>query len=319
MPTMLAATTNDDGGFDLSTVDRPAPGPNEVLVQVHAVGINPADWRSRDMPSPDGSPAPTGPRILGWDIAGVVVEVGYGVTRFRVGDRVFGMPRFPAPAHAYAQYVVAPARQIARIPGGTTFAEAGAMPLAGLTAWQSVVDTLAIGEGDKILIHAASGGVGHLAVQIAKARGAEVWGTASARNHERLRELGVDHLIDYRTERFEEIATGMDAVLDLAGHDGTAERSVASLRRGGRLVIVAGGGGAPRPETVEAAGVTVDAILVEPDYASLEKLAAMLEAGTLRIVVGAERPLAEMAELHALSAKGGTFGKLVATVPQPQA
>ena len=318
MATMLAATTNATGGFDLTTVERPTPGMTEVLVEVHAAGINPADWKSRDMPNPDGSPASAGPQILGWDIAGVVVETGVWVTRFQVGDRVFGMPRFPRPAHAYAyaQYAVAGSREIARIPDGTSSLEAGALPLAGLTAWQSVVDTLKIGEGDKILIHAASGGVGHLAVQVAKARGAEVWGTASARNHERLRELGVDHPIDYRTERFENVATGMDAVLDLAGTGDTAARSLASLRPGGRLLVIAGGAAVPTPEEVAAAGVTFGMMVVEPDYASLEKLAELLEAGRLHVVVGAEAPLAEMAELHALSAKGGTFGKLVASIPQ---
>lgn len=214
------------------------------------------------------------------------------------------MPRFPSPAIAYAEYVVAGSRQVARIPDGTTDVAAGALPLAVLTAWQAVVDTLHIREGSRLQIHAASGGVGHLAVQIAKARGAEVWGTASERNHEALRELGVDHVIDYRSERFEDVATEMDAVIDLVGTADNALRSVRSLRRGGRLVIVPSPSDLPSRKILHAAGVTATWILVEPDYAALEEVARMLEAGTLRVVVGDTRPLDQIAELHAIGEAG---------------
>ena len=314
MATMTAIVRNADGTLSPAQVERPTPGPTEVLIKNAAAGINPVDWKIRANGDAFGTFDPDSPMILGWDVAGQVVETGAGVTRFTVGDRVFGMPQFPRPANAYAEYVVAGSRQVARIPDGTTDVEAGALPLAVLTAWQAVVDTLHIGTGDRLLVHAASGGVGHLAVQIAKARGAEVWGTASAHNHDALRELGVDHVIDYRSERFEEVATEMDAVLDLVGTADNALRSIQSLRRGGRLVIVPSPSELPSQEILDEADVTATWILVEPDYAALEEIARMLEAGTLRVVVGDTRPLAQIAELHEIGEAGGPMGKLVATI-----
>lgn len=313
MTTMFAMTTKGDTGFEMTTVDRPQPGPSDVLIEVSAAGINPADWKSRDMPPPGPNAAPdtSAPAILGWDIAGTVVEVGIGVSRFKVGDRVFGMPCFPAPANAYAQYAVARSREIALVPDGVSLVEAGALPLAGLTAWQTLVDTLQVSDGDRVLIHAASGGVGHLAVQIAKARGAEVWGTASARNHEQLSELGADHLVDYRSERFEDVVSDMDAVLDLVGDGETSTRSLAVLKAGGMLAAISPM--LPSAADLDAADVTAQFVLVEPDYASLESLAALMAAGKLRVVIGDQRPMAEMEQLHEIGKRGGPFGKLVAT------
>src|SRR4051794_23953100 len=158
-------------------VARREPAPTEVLVRVAAAGINPVDWKVREEPwLPDLMGEP--PLILGWDITGTVEAVGYGVTRFAPGDRVFGMPWFPRLARAYAEYVTAPSRQLARTPDALDDEPAGGLPLAGLTAWQALVDTAGVGAGDRVLIHAAAGGVGHLAVQIGKARGAHVIGTA---------------------------------------------------------------------------------------------------------------------------------------------
>ena len=314
MTTMTAMTTDAAGMLRAETVERPQPGPTEVLVRVTAAGVNPVDWKTRVGEGVHGFFPEGPPMILGWDIAGEVVEIGGGVTRFAVGDRVFGMPRFPHPANAYAQYVVAGAREVARIPESVTDLVAGASPLAALTAWQAIVDSLHVGPGDRVLIHAASGGVGHLAVQIAKARGAEVWGTASAAKHEALRELALDHPIDYRTERFEDVATEMDAVLDLVGDGDYAVRSVAALKRGGRLVVIPSGSQVPDQAILDEAGVTASWMLVEPDYAALETLAAMMADGTLTVVIGETRPLEQMAELHAIGEAGGPLGKLVATV-----
>lgn len=308
--TMTAMALATDGSFTPVELDRPTAGPTEVLIEVSAAGINPADWKSaadQAAGAVDGAPV-----ILGWDVAGEVVEVGPGVTRFAVGDRVFGMPRFPAPANAYAQFVVARSREVALVPACVGDAEAGALPLAVLTAWQALVDALHIAEGDKLLIHAASGGVGHLAVQIAKAMGAEVWGTASAGKHEVLRDLGADHLIDYRSQRFEDVVPAMDAVLDLVGDGETSARSVGILRRGGRLAAISPL--LPSSEVLDAAGVTAQFVLVEPDYAALEAVATMLEEGTLRVVIADTRPLADIGELHAIGKAGSPLGKLVATV-----
>lgn len=312
MTKMTAIINNPDHTLTSAQIDRPTPGPTEVLIKTAAAGINPVDWKVRR----NGGLTPTiiEHDILGWDVAGEVVEVGAGVTRFTVGDRVFGMPRFPERANAYAEYVVAGSREVARTPDSITDIEAGALPLAALTAWQAVVDTLHIGEGDRILIHAASGGVGHLAVQIAKARGAEIWGTASAVNHEALRGLGVDHLIDYKSEQFEEIATEMDAVIDLVGTDSNPTRSVTSLKRGGKLVVIGASTEIPVQDVLDAAGVTATWMLVEPDYAALEHIAAMIESGTLRVVIADTRPLDRIDELHTIGEAGGPMGKLVAIV-----
>lgn len=307
---MTAIVTGADGSLRPAKVDRPVAGPSEVLIKASAVGVNPADWKSAA--SPDAGGDPDSPLILGWDVAGEVVEVGPGVTRFAVGDRVFGMPRFPAFANAYAEFVVARSREVARVPDSVSDIEAGALPLAVLTAWQTVVDTLGVGEGDRVLIHGAAGGVGHLAVQIAKARGAQVWGTASAKNHNQLRDLGVDHLIDYRTQRFEDCVADLDAVLDLVGDGETATRSVQTLRRGGKLAAISPL--LPDEETLSEAGVSAAFVLVEPDYAALEEVARMLDAGTLRVIIAETRPLAQIDELHTIGQAGGPMGKLVATV-----
>lgn len=314
MDTMKAIIAHSDGQLKIQNVPRPNPGPTEVLIKAHAVGVNPVDNKTRLGSGVNGFFDDAEPMILGWDVAGEVVEVGIGVTRFRRGDRVFGMPRFPRPANAYAEYVVAGSREIAGIPDSVSYETAAAAPLAGLTAWQSVVDTFQIGSGDRILIHAASGGVGHIAVQIAKKRGATVWGTASKTNHETLRKLGVDHVIDYKTERFEEIATEMDVVLDLVGLGDNPARSVKSLRNGGRLLVIPSPANVPDPEILKGREVTAGWLLVEPDYASLERIAEMMDAGELEVIVGETRPLEQVAELHAMIETGGPFGKLVATV-----
>lgn len=314
MTDMQALVTTADGDLELTTVPRPEPLAIEVLIEVSAIGINPVDWKTRGATSPARARfAPDKPMILGWDVAGTVVQAGPGVTRFAVGDRVFGMPRFPRPAEAYAEYVVAGSREIAKTPDGVSDLEAGAVPLAGLTAWQALVDTLHVSKGDRVLIHAASGGVGHLAVQIAKAHGAQVWATASPSKHDLVRELGADHLIDHHSERFEEIATDMDAVLDLYAQGDNPTRSVAALRPGGRLVVITPVA-MPNAELLKAADVTATWMLVEPDYASLERLAEMLAAGTLRVIVGDTRPMAQIDELHQIGQAGGPFGKLVATI-----
>lgn len=310
--TMKAIVTNDDESLSFLEVPRPTPLASEVLIEVAAIGVNPVDWKTRASASRARDRFdPERPMILGWDVAGTVVAAGPGVTRFSVGDRVFGMPRFPHPAEAYAEFVVARSREVALTPDNITDVEAAAVPLAGLTAWQALVDTLAISDGDRVLIHAASGGVGHLAVQIAKSKGAQVWATASAAKHDRLRELGADHTIDHRNERFEDIATEMDAVLDLYAANGNPTRSVAALRRGGRLVVIAPVE-MPPADVLEAAGVSATWILVEPDYASLEKLADMMSKGSLQVVVADTRPLAQMDELHQIGQQGVSFGKLVA-------
>ena len=222
------------------------------------------------------------PIILGWDVAGVVEEISRSLTRFAPGDRVFGMPWFPRLARAYAEYVTAPARQLARTPDGLTDEQAAGLPLAGLTAWQSLVDIAGVGEGDRVLIHAAAGGVGHLAVQIAKAHGAHVIGTARAPNHDYLRELGVDEPVDYTTTPWEQVVSDVDLVMDLIGTDDYGLRSLETLREGGLLIVLPGGVSETVAAAAEQQRKRTSGIQVEPDYCALESLAALVDEGKLR-------------------------------------
>ncbi|MEV6840210.1 NADP-dependent oxidoreductase [Streptomyces sp. NPDC051133] len=287
-------------------VARPEPGLNEVLVRVHAAGVNPVDWKTRA----SGALVEWGAvPAVGWDVSGTVEAVGPGVGMFRPGDEVFGMPLFPRQAGAYAEYVVAPARHLAPKPAGLTHVEAAALPLAALTAWQALVDTADVRPGERVLVHAAAGGVGHLAVQIAKARGAYVIGTASAGKHDLVRELGADEVVDYRAVRFEDVVSDVDVVLDGLGGE-TAERSLKVLRTGGRLVTL------PGPDDVPAAqdGVRAVWMLVEPDHLGLREITALVERGALKPVVDAVVPLAEAAKAHEIGEQGRTTGKIVLTV-----
>jgi NADPH:quinone reductase-like Zn-dependent oxidoreductase len=299
--------------LELREIERPEPLPTEVLVRVHAAGVNPVDWKTRSgrgMARVIGEP----PFTVGWDVAGVVEAVGFGVTRFAEGDAVFGMPWFPRAAGAYAEYVTSPSRQLARVPDGLSLREAGAMPLAALTGWQALVETAHVGDGDRVLIHAAAGGVGHLAVQIAKARGAHVLGTARADKHEFLRTLGVDEPIDYTAQDVAEAAGEVDVVLDLIGTRDTGLASLACLRPDGLLVSVPSGTDPEVLRTVAERGRRATGILVEPDGAALEALAALAADARLRVELAEAIPLAEAARAHETGERGRTRGKLVLDV-----
>lgn len=310
---MRAVTQDAAGGVEVLCVHdvaRPKPGPTEVLVRVRAAGVNPADWKTRAGGSFMSGETP--PFTLGWDVAGEVVEVGRGVTLHSPGDAVFGMPRFPHPAGAYAEYVVSPARHLAPRPAGMSWEEAGGLPLAGLTAWQALVDTAGVEQGQRVLVHAGSGGVGHLAVQIAKARGAYVIATASAANHETVLRLGADEMIDYRTQDFADVVRNVDIVLETIGGD-NATRSLRTLRPGGTLVSIR-----PADETfliaaAEQAGVAARVMVVEPDLGGLQQLAALVEQGRLRVLVDSVYDLDHVAEAHRRGETGRTVGKIVLT------
>ena len=295
--------------LELVEVPRPEPGATEVLVRVAAAGVNPVDWKVRARGGLLGEP----PFTVGWDVAGVVEELGFGVTRFEAGDRVFGMPRFPREAAAYAEYVTSPSRQLAEIPDGLGDVEAAALPLAGLTAWQALVETADVGPASRVLILGAAGGVGHLAVQIAKARGAHVIGTARAPKHEFLRGLGVDEAVDYTTEAVEDRVRDVDVVLDLVGGE-TGERALPTLRDGGLFVAVPSGAGVEPLRAAAAGRVRVTGILVEPDRLGLEELARLVSRGALRPHVAATFPLADAGRAHEAGETGRTQGKLVLTV-----
>jgi NADPH:quinone reductase-like Zn-dependent oxidoreductase len=281
----------------------PEPEPTEVLVRVRAAALNPVDWKTRAGHGVAGLLG-AGPWVLGWDVAGEVVALGGGVTRFAVGDRVFGMPRFPHEGGGYGEYVTAPSRQFARTPDGLDHVHAAGLPLAGLTALQAF-EAAGLEKGQRVLVHAAAGGVGHLAVQLAKAAGAYVIGTASTAKHEFVLGLGADEVIDYRARPFEEQVRDVDIVFDAVGGDVT-DRSAAVLRPGGALVTIVG--------STDRPGIRVLAPLVEPDGAGMDRLAALVAEGALRVEVAESAPLAEVGRLHELGEQGRTTGKLVLTV-----
>lgn len=309
---MRAVTQRAFGGPEVLEVvetERPVPLPSEVLVRVRATAVNPVDASIRAGSFPLlGEP----PFVLGWDVSGVVEEVVPGVTRFQPGDEVYGMPLFPRAAGGYAEYVAAPSRQIARKPAALGHAEAAALPLVGLTAWQGLVDAAGVREGDRVLVHGAGGGLGHVAVQIAKARGAHVVATASAGKHAFVRSLGADEVIDYRTADFTEATGDLDIVYDAVG-GGYGERSLRVLRPGGLLVTAVDREDAALAAAAAAAGRRFAGISVEPDHTALEALTALVDDGLLRPHVAHVLPLADAAKAHELVESGRTQGKIVLT------
>jgi len=311
--TMRAVVVRAWGGpeqLQLAEVPRPDPAPTEVLVRVHAAGVNPADWKSR---ATGGHGLWGDPPVLGYDVAGVVEAVGLGVTVHRPGDVVLGMPHFPRQAGGYAEYVVAPARQFVAAPPGLDHVPAAALPLAGLTAWQALVDTARMRPGQRVLVHAAAGGVGHLAVQIAKALELEVVATASAGKHEFVRGLGADEVIDYRKVDFVRAVGPVDAVLDPVG-GAYGERSLDVLRRGGVLVSLASPTEHRWAPVAAARGLRAGFMLVEPDRAALASVTALAAEGRVRPHVAHVLPLEQAAKAHELGEGGGLTGKIVLTV-----
>ncbi|MGW0536431.1 NADP-dependent oxidoreductase [Streptomyces sp. NPDC003032] len=291
-------------------VERPEPGLTEILVRVHAAGVNPVDWKTRA----EGAFGTWGETpILGYDVSGVVEEVGPGVTLYSPGDEVFGMPRFPEQTGGYAEYVAAPARRFAPKPAGIDHIQAAALPLAALTAWQGLIETAGLRAGQRVLIHAAAGGVGHLAVQIAKARGAYVIGTAREEKHEFLRGLGADEVVDYARVDFAEAVSDVDVVLDgVGGEYGT--RSLAVLRPGGHLVTLPDPGGLPDADRARELGVRTGWTVVEPDRLGLLEIARLVDEGKLRVEIDTVLPLEDAAKAHAYGEQGRTQGKIVLRV-----
>jgi len=314
--TMRAVVAEHTGGPEvlrLREVPRPVPGMTEILVRVKAAGVNPTDWKSREG---GGLPGKVFPAILGYDVAGVIEQVGPGVTMYRPGDEVLGMPKFPFLPGGYAEFVAAPSRHFVPKPARLSFEEAAGLPLAALTAWQGLVDTGKVREGHRVLVHAAAGGVGHLAVQIAKSLGAYVIGTASAAKHDLVRGLGADEVIDYRAEDFAEVLREkpVDVVFDPIAGDYSA-RSLSVLKDGGVLVSIL-------PVDAEAAklaaerGIPTGFTLVEPDRLALTAIADLVEQGRLRVEIDSVFPLAEAADAHRRGETNAASGKIVLRVDE---
>lgn len=260
------------GVLHLTDAVRPTPGRSEVLVRIRAAGVNRIDAAIRSGRSTIYGPLPF---ILGAEYAGSIAELGPGVGLFAISDEVFGMPRFPAPAGAYAEYAVSPSRHVVARPDVLDPVSAAALPLAGLTAWQGLIEHARLKAGQRVLIHAAGGGVGHIAVQIAKAHGAYVLATASEDKLRFVQSLGADEVIDYRPQRFELGVRDADIVFDLLGGD-VIDRSLRALRPGGTLLTAIDYDDAQVAARVEGAGFRFVGVSCEPDRAGLLALADLV-------------------------------------------
>ncbi len=310
---MKAIILKEAGGpenLEMAEVDIPVPGKDEVLVKVKAISINPVDIKTRKGKALYNKLMEDKPVILGWDIAGEVVGVGEDVTTLEEGDEVFGMINFPGHGKAYAEYVTAPANHLAEIPELVSINEAAAGTLAALTAWQVLVDQANVQTGEKVLIHAAAGGVGHFAVQIAKYLGAYVIGTASDANYDFVKELGAEEFVDYTQVRFEDELKEVNVVFDTVGGD-YPKRSLDILKNGGRLVAIAGGITDEVKELAAKKNVTAIAYMVHSNGDDMEQLAELLEAGTIKSHISKVYAFSEMAEAHRQSETGKTRGKIV--------
>jgi NADPH:quinone reductase-like Zn-dependent oxidoreductase len=307
MKAIIAAAFGGPDVLELTDLPDPIVGPDEVLISVRASSVNPVDWKIREGYL-QGALVHHLPIILGWDVAGVVQQAGPGASQFSAGDEVFGYVRKDVVEHGtYAGLVSAGLRHIAPRPATATFEQAAALPLAGLTALQSL-DVVEVDDGDVVLVHAAAGGVGHLAVQLAVARGARVIGTASEVNHDFLRSLGAEPVVYGAglVDRVRAMAPGgVDAVLDLVGGDALAT-SPEVVKRSERIVSIVDG--------ATAAGFGGRYVFVRPDPAGLSRLATLVDAGALRVQIARTFPLAEAAAAQQLVQAGHVRGKVVISV-----
>jgi NADPH:quinone reductase-like Zn-dependent oxidoreductase len=313
--TMKAIRIHNYGGPEVLKYEdapRPEPGEGEVLIRVHAASVNPIDWKVREGHTKDFWPHEF-PLILGWDLSGVVEELGRGVSRFKIGDEVYSVPD-PTRNGAYADYIVVRESELALKPNSLHHIRAAAVPLAALTAWQSLFDTAQLQPGQRVLIHAGSGGVGHFAVQLAKWKGAYVFATASTKNQDLLREVGVDKAIDYTQQRFEDVARKIDIVLDPIGGD-TQERSWQVLKKGGILLSLVE---PPSADKAKALGIQAAFVASHPNGAELAKIAELIDSGDLKPIVNRILPLSEARRAHELSQTGHTHGKIVLRVKEEQ-
>jgi NADPH:quinone reductase-like Zn-dependent oxidoreductase len=293
--------------------DSPIPGINsdDVLVRTVAASVNPVDWKIREGYLKEMIHYSM-PLTLGWDVSGIITELGDNVTDFKVGDCVYSRPDISRDG-TYAEYVAIRASEIALKPASITHSEAASLPLAGITAWEVLITVAQISEGQKVLIHAGSGGVGSLAIQLAKSRGAYVIATTSAKNSELVASLGADEVIDYKTQDFAEVVKDIDVVFDTLGGDiQTASWSV--LKPGGILVSIVS---PPSEEKAKELGVKSAFVFIQPSAYILEQLAQLVDQGKIRPIIGAEFTLEDIDKAHELSESGRAVGKIVLSVSQP--
>jgi NADPH:quinone reductase-like Zn-dependent oxidoreductase len=308
---MKAVVAREYGGPEVlkfEEVPRPEPKENEALVRVIASGVNPADplTLSGKYAREFGTHLPL---IPGYDIAGIVEKTGAKITKLKAGDAVYGYPTFGG---GWAEYVTVTEGEVAAKPASLSFTEAAAVPMGALTAWQALVDTAHLHDGQTILIHGGSGGVGSFAVQIAKARGARVIATASTANQDLLKQLGADVAIDYTKARFEDIAKDVDAVLDPVGKE-TLARSYGVVKKGGIVMSLVA---LPNRAELEKRGIRGAAISVHADAEDLAEIARLIDTGKIKPIVTQVLPLSEAIEAQRQAATHHTRGKVVLRIAE---
>ena len=311
---MKAVRIHDYGNGSVLTYEE-APLPeitaNDVLVRVVAASVNPVDWKIREGHLKQMIPYPL-PLILGWDVSGVVESVGAEVSRFKVGDAIYSRPDIKRNG-TYAEYVAIRESEIAHKPRTISHVEAASLPLAGIAAWEALFSASQLKAGQTVLIHAGSGGVGSLAVQLAKSCGARVIATTSGKNLALVESLGADQVINYQTQQFAEVVDRVDVVFDTLG-GAIQESSWSVLKPGGTLVSIVK---PPSEEKAKALGVRSAFVFIEPNARILSEIAMLVDAGKVRPVIGAEFALQDIAKAHALSESGRSVGKIVLYVGQP--
>ncbi|WP_373894635.1 NADP-dependent oxidoreductase [Virgibacillus natechei] len=308
---MKAVIIENYGGIDelkYTEVDEPKLKDNDVLLEVSATSVNPVDWKIREGYL-KGMLDYNFPFILGLDAAGTIKEVGKNVTKFRIGDQVFTRPDITRNG-TYAEYVAVDEQLVAKKPENLSFEEAASIPLVGLTSWQCLVDFADIKQGDKVLIHAGSGGVGSFAIQLAKSFGAWVVTTCSTKNVEFVKSLGADRVIDYRNEDFTQVLADMDIVFDTLGGD-IQKQSYDVLKEKGCLVSIAD---QPDQGLAKEKSVKAGYVFLDPDGEQLKKIGELIEKDEIHPNVGTVLRLEDIQEAHQLSETHHAKGKIVLSV-----
>ncbi|MCC8146750.1 MAG: NADP-dependent oxidoreductase [Bacteroidales bacterium] len=314
---MKAMALKDFGGvenFAVEEIPEPQIGNGEVLIKVKAIGIDPIDIKSRKGEGMTDYLNKQNPMILGWDVSGVITKIAGDVKDFKEGDEVFGTINFPGPGSSYAEFAKAPAGQLARKPSNISYAEAAAATQSPLTAWQALVDTGNIQKGDRVLIHGGAGGVGNFAVQIAKYKGCYVVTTASSADAEFVKSLGADEVIDYKTQKFEEMVKDIDFILDTVGGENFV-RSLKVLKPDGRIVLL------PSDKKEEADKVAQEQhiknykhILMHSSGDDMRRIAEMLTDGSMKVHVDKTFSFDQIPEAHEEMENGKVKGKIVITL-----
>lgn len=312
--TMKAARIHAYGTPDVIRVEAapmPEIGPDDVLVRAVAASVNPVDWKIRRGYLAQMLNHPL-PLTLGWDVSGIVEAVGANVTDFKPGDAVYSRPDIRRNG-TYAEFVAIAARELAPKPATISHVEAASLPLVSITAWEALITTAQLAAGQRVLIHAGAGGVGSIAIQLAKARGAHVTATASAAKTALVRSLGADEVIDYRDPTAFAAARDLDIVFDTIG-GATQEASWAMLKPGGFLVSITQ---APKPERAQAEGKRAGFVFIDPNAPILRDIATLVDGGKIRPLIGGEYRLDHAALAHEASETGRTTGKIVLYTGQP--